>query len=488
MTNRLRIRVIAFVVGFALTVTCTAWAGSRSRPESITAWYRDDLKIVIDGRVTSPEVTPFIVDPGWLMVPAEFIAKELGGTASWDDETSTLTLTSPVPATSTVDTGTAAAGDGSVPPGQTMDVPSVVAKVKDSVVLITTFDKNGQGLGQGSGVVVEKDVIATALHVVAGASKVKVVDYKGRSYNCPGVLAVDEVNDLALLSCDTSLDAVTLGNSDNVAVGEQVVALGSPRGLQGTASDGIVSSVRNIDGKSYIQITTPISPGSSGGGLFGMNAHLLGITTALITDSQNLNLAVPSATLATLMKQPRTLSAFPPAAALDEISQSFVTLNWPDGATYVGQIDEYGKPHGLGKFTWNNGDVYDGTWYHGSRSGLGTYTWANGQVYAGTWYEGLRSGLGEMTYPDGSRYSGYYLMDYMHGLGTYTWPNGDSLRGEWKMDRVDGIAMYTWADGARFIGEYRDDEENGLGVMMWPDGQIEGGTWVNGVRASAKTR
>lgn len=306
MAKRLRISVVALVVGLVLSISCTAWAEGRTRTEPKTVYYMDELKILIDGRLTAPDVVPFIIDPGWIMVPAEFISQEMGATVSWDNVTKTLSITTKGPEASTVQ----AQGPATSPPGA-MDIKGVVAKVSSSVVLVTTYDSSGQGLSQGSGVVVAKNMIVTNLHVVTGASKVTVIDSAGISYTCPGVLGVDKTNDLALLSCETGLTPVNLGNAGKVVVGDQVVAIGSPRGLQGSASDGIISGVRDIDGRDYIQTTAPLSPGSSGGGLFAMDCTLLGITTMVLRDSQNLNLAVPVNLVTDLIAKPTALVAFP---------------------------------------------------------------------------------------------------------------------------------------------------------------------------------
>jgi len=92
MTRRARIRTVILIVIFLTAISSSAWAGARYWSKSITAHYRNNLSLVVDGRRVTPEVAPFIIDPGYLMVPAEFIAKELGAQVEWDDETSTLSI------------------------------------------------------------------------------------------------------------------------------------------------------------------------------------------------------------------------------------------------------------------------------------------------------------------------------------------------------------------------------------------------------------
>src|SRR5207237_789604 len=90
---------------------------------------------------------------------------------------------------------------------------------------------------------------------------------------------------------------------EKVAIGDKVVAIGNPRGLEGSVSEGIVSGVRGSADIKILQITAPISPGSSGGPLFTANGEVVGVTTAALRDSQSLNFAVPASLLATLREK-----------------------------------------------------------------------------------------------------------------------------------------------------------------------------------------
>ena len=320
MTSRRRILTIALVIALLLTISCTALAQGRSRAEPKTVYYRTGLKVVVDGRVTTPEATPFIIKPGWVMVPAEFIAKELGASVSWDDANSTLAITSKGSGASVVQAqdqggsqptqGASPSTQGASPSTGTKDLKGVIAEVSPSVVLISTYDSSGFALSQGSGVVVGKNKIITNLHVIHNAAKVEVTDPSGATYTCSGTLAQDPGRDLALLKCEIPLAPVELGDSDAVAVGDPVVAIGSPRGLQGTVSNGIISGLREFGGVSYVQTSAPTSKGSSGGGLFAMDASLVGITTLIYEDSQNLNLAVPVNYVKDLMSTPVDVAAF----------------------------------------------------------------------------------------------------------------------------------------------------------------------------------
>jgi S1-C subfamily serine protease len=88
---------------------------------------------------------------------------------------------------------------------------------------------------------------------------------------------------------------LTLGNSDQLQVGEEVIAIGNPLSLESTVSNGIISGIRTVEeeGGKFLQVTTPISPGGSGGPLFNMAGEVVGITTVYIKSGENLNFAIP---------------------------------------------------------------------------------------------------------------------------------------------------------------------------------------------------
>ena len=146
----------------------------------------------------------------------------------------------------------------------------------------------------GSGVVVSSDgYIVTSNHVIEDASEVQVVFDDNSSYDAK-VIGTDPQTDLALLKVDaSSLDFVTYGNSDNVRIGEWVLAVGNPFNLTSTVTAGIVSAkARNIgilrDGsglqiESFIQTDAAVNPGNSGGALINLNGELVGINTAIAT-------------------------------------------------------------------------------------------------------------------------------------------------------------------------------------------------------------
>jgi hypothetical protein len=92
----------------------------------------------------------------------------------------------------------------------------------------------------------------------------------------------------------TNTPSVLLADSETAAAGQDVVVLGSPQGLEGTVSTGIIGGLRTIGGVRYLQITAPISPGSSGGPVFNAQGRVIGISTATSAKGQNLNFALPA--------------------------------------------------------------------------------------------------------------------------------------------------------------------------------------------------
>jgi serine protease Do len=112
------------------------------------------------------------------------------------------------------------------------------------------------------------------------------------------VVVDDAALDLALLRVRAPLPphSVVLGDSDAIVVGERVVALGNPFGLEHTLTDGLVSARRVLDGRKWVQISAPISRGNSGGPLFNARGEVVAVNTATFNPmlgAQNLNLAVP---------------------------------------------------------------------------------------------------------------------------------------------------------------------------------------------------
>jgi S1-C subfamily serine protease len=138
---------------------------------------------------------------------------------------------------------------------------------------------DGRPTSLGSGFVIATGIVATNRHVLEGAVK-GFGKYVGTSerLEIQGIVAESEEHDLALLKIPSVLvQPVALGNSETVEIGETVYAIGSPVGLEGTFSNGIVSGFRAVGGQRFIQITAPISPGSSGGPVANSKGAVIGV-------------------------------------------------------------------------------------------------------------------------------------------------------------------------------------------------------------------
>ncbi len=186
----------------------------------------------------------------------------------------------------------------------------IAKKAFPSVVLLTMADSHGQPLSFGSGFFVTEDLIVTNVHVVSGASQGRANCVgQSNSYTVAGSVAIDEQHDLILLKAvGIKAPALALGDSEAVSVGDDVYAVGNPQGLEGTLSNGIVSAIRQIEGQKILQITAPISPGSSGGPVFDRQGQVIGIAVATFRGGQNLNFAVPASYLSKLLSRQGSVS------------------------------------------------------------------------------------------------------------------------------------------------------------------------------------
>jgi trypsin-like peptidase len=172
-----------------------------------------------------------------------------------------------------------------------------------SVVLLAMNDSNGQPLCIGSGFFISDDVVATNAHVIegAGSGSAKLVGQK-QTFQILGTVAVDLHADLALLKVSGGAPSLGLSRGPAPAVGDNVYVIGNPLGLEGTFSEGIVSGVRATGTDSLIQMTAPISPGSSGGPVMDAAGEVIGVAVATFKEGQNLNLAVPVAYLERILE------------------------------------------------------------------------------------------------------------------------------------------------------------------------------------------
>lgn len=183
-----------------------------------------------------------------------------------------------------------------VPPVLALTPAELFAKVAPSVWRVRTYDKEGLPLGLGSAVVVAPETLVTNCHVLRKAERFVLLH---DNLSLPGTLELwDAARDVCQVKArGLNAPAVALGETRGLLVGQNVYALGSPAGLELTLSAGLVSSLRRDDDQRLMMIQTsaPISPGSSGGGLFDDQARLIGLTTMTLASAsaQNLNFALP---------------------------------------------------------------------------------------------------------------------------------------------------------------------------------------------------
>lgn len=202
----------------------------------------------------------------------------------------------------------AAPGDTSLLDAYSQAVVHVVETVSPAVLSLTGTDSRG---GSGSGFVVTPDGIAlTNSHVVDGRGALTAITDDGDRIPAT-VLGDDPATDLAVLRLGSrDLPYSKFGDSAALRVGQLVIAIGSPLGLQSTVSSGIVSalgrSLRARDGRlieKVIQHTAPINPGNSGGPLVDSRGQVVGVNTAMVAMAQGLGLAVPAATAAWVLSE-----------------------------------------------------------------------------------------------------------------------------------------------------------------------------------------
>ena len=176
-------------------------------------------------------------------------------------------------------------------------LPELVRRIKPSAVAIETFDARGEKLSRGSGFFIDTDRVVTNRHVIENAHRAEIHSHDGRVYPVKGVVAVDAEGDIAILRVEAPANQVRPLPLDRTSPqeGESVVVIGNPFGLEGSVTNGIVSAVRDIPtfGR-IIQITAPISPGSSGSPVVNMQGQVIGVATLQVTGGQSINFAIPS--------------------------------------------------------------------------------------------------------------------------------------------------------------------------------------------------
>lgn len=193
-----------------------------------------------------------------------------------------------------------------LPPWATSTEPSTIGSVIDQMpAVVTVYVYNEQGIlfGQGSGFLIASDGVGvTNFHVIKDASSADVKLGDGRLYHLLAVHAYNEDRDIAVfqlgrkmsLGIEPAMNLPYLDlSSEEVHIGDRITAVGSPEGLSNSLSDGLVSAIRTDGAEQFLQITAPISPGSSGGPVFNLKGQVVAVTSFQFSDGQNLNFAIP---------------------------------------------------------------------------------------------------------------------------------------------------------------------------------------------------
>jgi tetratricopeptide (TPR) repeat protein len=220
-------------------------------------------------------------------------------------------------------------------------LPELVRRIKPSAVAIETYDARGEKLSRGSGFFIDADRIVTNRHVIEGAHRADIHSSNGTVIPVKGVLAVDAEGDIALLKIDPPTPQVRPLPLDKTSPqeGESVVVIGNPLGLEGSVTNGIVSAVRDIPtfGR-IIQITAPISSGSSGSPVVNMQGQVIGIATLQVTGGQSVNFAIPSERISQL--QATTLMSLPDlVAASGRNKRAKAVQFFRDGLSFLSKDD-----------------------------------------------------------------------------------------------------------------------------------------------------
>lgn len=183
-------------------------------------------------------------------------------------------------------------GPSSAPPPRELSTGEIFTQASPSVVLIEVFDDEGHKRALGSGFLVSASgSVLTNYHVIRGAYSAIAHFQDGTSASVLGVVGYDPGRDVAVvaLGSTNSQPPLKIGNPGLLSVGDKLVAIGSPEGLQNTTSEGIVTAFRGA----VIQMSTPISHGSSGGPVLNTRGEVVGVAVAMVAAGENLNFAVP---------------------------------------------------------------------------------------------------------------------------------------------------------------------------------------------------
>lgn len=320
-------------------------------------------------------------------------------------------------------------------------IEALTAQARKSVVVINVADREGKKTGLGSGFVIGKGLIATNLHVVGQARPIHIETADGKKHDVLAIHASDRKNDLAIVQIkDESLPILALGDASKVREGQSVVALGNPQGLKLSVVAGVISGIRDIDGRSMLQIAIPVERGNSGGPLLDRQGRVLGIITMKSLVTENLGFAVSIHALKKLLQKPNPvqMSAWLTIGAIDKDEwQPKLGSRWSQRAGRI-LVEGYGSGFGGRSFCLSNREVPKLPYEIAVSVKLDNEAGAAGLIFHAD---------------DRDRHYGFY-------------PSGGGLR----LTRFDGPNVFTWKILAQISTKhYKPGEWNRLRVRLEKD-------------------
>ena len=244
-------------------------------------------------------------------------------------------------------------------------IPEIVAASKPSIVKIIAFNAEGHAIKGGTGFFISADgLVVTNYHVIDGAKRIACQGLDGTNYHVEYISLTDgpatgdfPATDLAILKVTAqNHSCLILGSSLDAREGQRVLVIGNPEGLSGTVSDGLIAAFRNRDpanpftAETLIQITAPISPGSSGSPVLDEDGRVIGVAKMILTDGQNLNFAIPVERLRADAQIAITIPSRERAKIIRLVATYLESFYSEDGQAMLRQFPDYTEPPPLDSY------------------------------------------------------------------------------------------------------------------------------------------